>query len=430
MPLVVILLLAFVLTKAITTHREEMTYARQGQTSPRYQMKLAKTQASGSPAPARPGAAGYFRELWHDAWDDATERHHRIRDEKKAGDRPKAGQRVKGWWRRLGGWWHWAFTPIAERGAEPAVEPPVTGPQVEPPPTADVLPDRTGPRIACPHCGENLIKWGRDGWWHPDGPNCPVTGEPYGADQAIPTDPSGSADPTPGPESGGAGTQPQDDDSLRPDESPVAAQDEEPPPANESTNGGIPMTAPTGEAVNYETTVSELEKLAEEQRGHIDHCKAARAAVEQAKASINNMQESYRASAAAAATMSDQLAAKNLDGVTLANAGTTADAMPAGAVDAMYDQLEAMEEEAKARLGDAEIALGATEANLKHIVDTYGEENAKVASHLGGDASWLDSAGGAGASQLAGGNGSASSTHEWGSPASAGARQDAAASTR
>ena len=95
------------------------------------------------------------------------------------------------------------------------------------------------------------------------------------------------------------------------------------------------MTAPTGEAVNYETTIAELEALANEQRGHIDHCKATKAALEAAKAAINDMQESYRAAATAAASTSEHLAAKNLDGVTLSNAGATADAMPAGAVDAM-----------------------------------------------------------------------------------------------
>jgi hypothetical protein len=161
------------------------------------------------------------------------------------------------------------------------------------------------------------------------------------------------------------------------------------------------MTAPTGEAVNYETTVSELEALANEQRGHVDHCQAAAAAIGQAKASINDMQVSYRVSSAAAASATDHLAAKNLDGVTLANAGTTADAMPAGAVDQMYDQLEAMEAEASARLADAEIALSSTEANLAHVQATYGDAHATVAGNLSGDASFLDSGGSAAPAPMA-----------------------------
>ena len=53
-----------------------------------------------------------------------------------------------------------------------------------------------------------------------------------------------------------------------------------------------------------------------------------------------------------------------------------------------------MDEEASARLADAEVALGSTEANLSHIVATYGDAHATVAGNLSGDASFLDSGGG------------------------------------
>lgn len=155
------------------------------------------------------------------------------------------------------------------------------------------------------------------------------------------------------------------------------------------------MTAPTGEAVNYETAISELTKLAAEQRTHIDACMSTVKSIDAAAASINDMQESYRASQQAAAAMSEHLAAKNLDGVTLAHAGTVVDAMPSGKVDAMYDQLEQMGAEAKARLADAEVALEATEANLQHIQATYSAAHETVAGQLGGDSSFLDSGGGA-----------------------------------
>jgi hypothetical protein len=153
------------------------------------------------------------------------------------------------------------------------------------------------------------------------------------------------------------------------------------------------MTAPTGEAVNYETTIAGLDALAAEQRGHIDACQAALRCVNEAKAAIDSMQESYRQSAAAAAATHEHLAAQNLDATTLAHTGTAADAMPAGAVDQMYDQLEGMETEAKARLADAEAALAATEAARAHIVATYGDAHATVAGDLGGDASFLDASG-------------------------------------
>lgn len=179
----------------------------------------------------------------------------------------------------------------------------------------------------------------------------------------------------------------------------VDTADREPEPNQTAPTGGT-MSAPTGEAVNYETTVAELEALATEQRGHVDSCAAALKAIEAAAAAINNMQESYRASSAAAATTAEHLGAKNLDGTTLAHAGTTADAMPAGVVDAMYDQLEALAAEARARLADAEVALGSTEANRDHIVATYGDAHATVAGNLSGDSSFLDSGGGTGGAAI------------------------------
>ena len=175
-------------------------------------------------------------------------------------------------------------------------------------------------------------------------------------------------------------------------------------PAQPAQAGGTTMSTPTGEAVNYETTIAELNALAEEQRGHLDQCQAALQAVEAAKAAIGDMQDSYRASAEAAANISDHLAARNLDGVTLANAGTAVDAMPAGKVDEMFDQLEVMEAEAKARLADAEVALGATEENLRHIQATYGDAYETVTGNLGGDSAFLDAGGIAAASS----NGTAS----------------------
>lgn len=177
-------------------------------------------------------------------------------------------------------------------------------------------------------------------------------------------------------------------------------------PAQPAPAGGTTMTASTGEAVNYETTIAELNDLADQQRGHLDQCQAALQAIEAAKASIGDMQDSYRASATAAANISDHLAARNLDGVTLANAGTTVDAMPAGKVDEMFDQLEVMEADAKARLADAEIALGATEENLRHIQATYGDAHETVAGQLGGDSSFLDSGGMSGTGAGNGGSGS------------------------
>lgn len=153
------------------------------------------------------------------------------------------------------------------------------------------------------------------------------------------------------------------------------------------------MSQPTGEAVNYETTVSELQALEGVQTRHLDFCTAAVNAIEQTRAAIDGMQTTYRAAAAAAASMHEHLKAKNLDGGTLGHTGQTVDAMPPTAVDAMYDQLDAMDTMAKQRQQEAEIALASTQAALKHVVATYGEAHAQVAQNLSGDPSFLESAG-------------------------------------
>ncbi len=164
-------------------------------------------------------------------------------------------------------------------------------------------------------------------------------------------------------------------------------------PATPAPAGGTTMTAPTGEAVNYETTVAELEALIREQQQHLDSCIAAEAALAAAKNHIGDMQTSYRDSAAAATSTHEHLAALNLDADTLGHTGTTADAMPADAVDQYFDHLEGMEAMAKERREAAEVALQATEAALSGIVARYGDAASTVAGELGGDSRFLDAGG-------------------------------------
>jgi hypothetical protein len=154
----------------------------------------------------------------------------------------------------------------------------------------------------------------------------------------------------------------------------------------------------TGEAATFEQAIAELAALEDEQRAHLDQCQRALAAVTTAKCHVGDMQDTYRAAAQAAQLAADQLAAKNLDGVTLAHAGTVVDAMPAGVVDIWFDQLEAMEAAAKERLGEAEIALASTTACRENIQVTLGDAHETVTGQLSGDASFLDSGGGHGPS--------------------------------
>lgn len=154
------------------------------------------------------------------------------------------------------------------------------------------------------------------------------------------------------------------------------------------------MSAPTGEAVNYETTVAELEALERVQQEHVDQCAAAVKAADDLASAVDGMQQTYRQASGAAALMSEHLAAKNLDSTTLANAGTVVDAMPDGVVAEWFDRIEQVQSAARERLAAAEVALAATSANLAHVQATYGDAHATVAGNLSGDASFLDAGGG------------------------------------
>jgi hypothetical protein len=156
-------------------------------------------------------------------------------------------------------------------------------------------------------------------------------------------------------------------------------------PAASSSSSG----APTGEAVNYETTVAELEALIERLREHLESTTAAAKALQEAKVQVNNSQTSYNPAAAAAASISEHLTALNLDAETVGHAGTVANAMPPNDVNLMFDQLEAMEAKALEQQANAEAALGSAEQELKVVQEKYGDANNTVASELAGDSRFL-----------------------------------------
>ncbi|MFG1846798.1 hypothetical protein [Micromonospora carbonacea] len=103
---ITVMILAALITKVVTTHREDMEYARHGQESPRYKMKLAKLAAAqkaggaGGRAPVKPGASGYMQELWRDAWDDLTEHRRRQRETRNAGKRQQHEESLRDWSKR------------------------------------------------------------------------------------------------------------------------------------------------------------------------------------------------------------------------------------------------------------------------------------------------------------------------------------------
>lgn len=311
--------------------RTEHELAKKGTVPPRMEAKYGGKAAAAMVA--KYGFLDHLRDAWHDYWPRRTEALIAARDAKAA----NPGQKVRLRDRLT------AAGAVITAGARKLVESAGWKPTVEPDPPAVPVPALAVDTGDVPEGTRRFTATGqeeyRDGRWQP-----------------VPKNP-----------------------------------DSPPQPAKPAPSTGGTMTAPTGEAVNYETTVAELEALLKEQQMHLDACIGAQSALAAAKAFIGDMQESYRSSSAAAATTHEHLAVLHLDGATLADTGTTADAMPAGAVDTYYDQLEGMEAMAKERRDAAEVALHSTEAALGNIQAKYGDAATTVAGDLSGDARFLDS---------------------------------------
>lgn len=170
----------------------------------------------------------------------------------------------------------------------------------------------------------------------------------------------------------------------------AAGQPSPAPPARDFNDiVGSGAGAPSGEAVNYETTVAELEALIARIREHLDSVTAALVSVQQAKININNSQASYNPAANAAASISEHLPALNVDAETVGHTGTVANAMPPNAVNDMFDRLEAMEQALIEQRANAEAALGSAEQALKTVQEKYGDAHATVAGELSGDSRFL-----------------------------------------
>lgn len=374
--LLVCFILAYFITRAVYEGRVDQELARKGIVSPRLQAKYGDAAKAKT---ARYGALDFVADAWSDLWRDRTQVRReavaavdeasrpatapeaspsakpvrpslRDRFRKVVAAAKKAGRRL--------------VEPVEPRSATQPVSPPAVS---DPPPAAANNRPDDDVRV-CPDCGETLEPVS-GGWIHSGGRPCPAHAQP-----AAPPQPTLPKQPVPPPHDEAA-----------------------PTPRRKK-----PMTTATGEAVNYETTVAQLEALIAELRKWLEACIAALDCVEQAKNHITDMQQGYRDSAQIAAGILEHLAAMNLDATTLGLIGAIRDALPASAVDEMLAGLEECEERLKTSKENAATALAAAEAALQHVVAEYGEEAAKVASNLGGDPTFLGSGGGASAPVPAG----------------------------
>ncbi len=358
---------AFVLMKAWDAAKTDHELAKKGIVPPRQQAKYGD-QAAGKVA--RYGFRNFLKDAWNDYWPRRTEALIAARDAKAT----NPGRKVS-WRERLAA----AKAKVTELGRkvnEKVVQPREPKP-VDPPTTPEQPPLAVDTGDVEPGT-RRFTDTGQEEWdgttWRPvpsDGDSTPVgtlrfnngVDESWDGTRWVPLPPL-----LPNPRTAPTGK-----------------------PAPTSTGGT--MTAPTGEAVNYETTIVELDKLEQEQQTHLEQCIAAEAAINTAAGAIGDMQDSYRSSSAAAASTHEHLSALNLDGATLAHTGDTADAMPAGAVDNYYAQLEVMQQLAKERRDAAQVALESTQSAKATIVQKYGDAHTVVAGELSGDSRFLDAGG-------------------------------------
>jgi hypothetical protein len=350
-----ILLLMWAVKRTFVDSAIDFTYARQGKVSPRLEAKYGKEAPQFT---AGYGFLDYVGDAWRDHWQRKNAALAADREEymKNPGPRVRLRDRVARAKQNMATAYRTVVDPRPAKDATPdraedAAEPAVT-PLVE---SGDVPPGTV-----------RITDTGREQW---DGARWVPAPEP----EPTTTPPAAAAEPVGRP----ART--------------VSAD------PNPNHSGGPAMT---GEAANHETTVATLEALAADQRTELEAAIAAEQALEQAATAIDTMQQTYQQSSDTARSVHDQLTGLHLDQETLALTGTAADALPAGVVNTMYDELEAMKAKAAERKRDAEIALKSTEALLAHLVAEYGEEHAKVAANLSGDPTYLGSGGGGGDSAL------------------------------
>lgn len=343
------MLISLVLTKMWFTYRVEHEYAKKGKDSPRFKWKMAQFQAGKAAAPPkRPGASGYFRDLWDDIWDDATERRRKHREEKKAGTRPRLWERVKRGWQ----WTQSAFQ--GREGNETK-----GGASATPEPTVDdglkpATPAADGPNLfACAECGAGM-----------EGPgNCPSCGASYPAPARGP-----DMFPTPAPlprsqnpawnhPTPQIGTyQPRHDGAQQP-----------------TINGGTNTMSPTGEATNYEQAIVEIQRM----RSHLTGMQDQVAALKQHLTGANNCVDALDAGRTALGAATDQYKAsleqQNVDSATVGHAGEVADALSPNSICRLIEHIDGALAELGAFVSAIDNAQSSAASTEKSLTEKYAD---------------------------------------------------------
>lgn len=353
-------IVAYLVYKTYVEGRLDHEYASKGLVSPRLQAKYGDTAAAKT---SRYGLRDYLADAWSDNWANRTEAR-RAAYEAARDAEPSNPDRSGPSWRDR----QRAVKAAAVKAARVVVQPVEVKPQpVQPDPTPDQpaadAADVDGQRT-CPDCGATLTHM--DGNWRhpdrgncphhaaqPDPPSCPVCGWPYWQTSGGPR---------------------------------CACSNRKPNQPKET-----PVTAPTGEAVNYETTIAELDALIAYLRQWLEALTVALAKLEEAKNHVSDSQDGYRPAAKAAPSILEHLAALHLDAHTLGLISAIAEAMPASAVDEILALLEEAEAKLKSLRDAAATALEAAEAAKAHVVSQYSAAHETVAGNLSGDSRFVSS---------------------------------------
>lgn len=347
--LIIAWIMAYALVKIVSEGATDWTLARKGIVSPRLQGKYGG-DAAARRATSGYGLGQYLRESWNDYWPRRAAALKAARDARDAARARGEKISIRDRWRAavdtLEGRWR-------NRQGNQGVG--------EPNPSTTTRP-------------------------------APLAGDVTGGDKPRPsTDPG---DPSEGPTTPATTTDGKSDSDTTPDPQTTPAGDKSTGDTDTTTKEDhmtTPTTTagPTGEVLNYETALTEIDSQISATQERIDKATAALSDVERMKASVDEIQLNYKQSAQAAASKLDQQQALNLDGTTLGHASTTVEALPPSAVDSMLEQIEVVEQEIRHRLEQDEQALGSLQAEREHLQTTYADAHETVQGRLGGDSRFL-----------------------------------------
>lgn len=365
----------WLLAMAITGGRfgTDAIHAVKGTTPPRVERarlrerreRERRSAAGAKPAWSQRGPARrYFAALWRDSWDTATAHHAKVVDEKRAGKRPTVSARLGRLARLL-----WEPIPSRDDKPKPAAVPPSEG-------TAeDALPEGrsfTEYRWECGRCRASG-----------------VLDDYYKASALVDAHicPDGVKPPR--------GPDPDRfqfldfEDALEEGRSPCPPTKPTSPARPHSPNpGGNRMSAPTGEAVNYETALAALTGLAETVTTLTDHAQGLAAAITTADSHLDGVDAQRRDVAATTQTITEHLSALKVDAASMSGVAQAMDAMTAERVSELIDHLAAAKTIADEFLAALDTAAAGVEASRSAVTATYGNA-AEVVASTGVDPAFL-----------------------------------------